>query len=551
MPPVLDGPKRQTWGDVPIAESVDLMTADTTPVLQRTLRDVLEKAVKDRSDQPAILSPDESYTYGQLYGDCLRIGNGFRGLGLHRHEPVLLMLDNHCDFVRAWIALNLFGGVEVPVNTAYKGAVLEHLVRDSGARMLVVEAKYLERFEDIFRQLDAELRVVVRGDSATPTVTRGSITNFEELADHDEGSPVALAPWDPMGILYTSGTTGPAKGVVASHAYAHSFAPNYIAASGRIATALPLFHIGGQWTGVYAALRVGGSVAILPGFHASTFWQEATSLECTQTLLVGAMARFLMNSPAAPDDRSHSVRHINMCPVISDVAEFAERFGVSVCATYGLTEGSTPMLTPYGLAAPQFAGWIREDFEARITDENDIELPVGQVGEIVLRARDPWAVMSEYHGLPDKSADAFRNLWLHTGDLGYRDDQGRYFFVDRKDDAIRVRGENVSSYEVESVVDAHPDVSASVAVAVKSENTEDDIKVVVVLHENAPLRPEDLTTYLIDRLPYFMVPRYIEFVDELPRTPTEKIRRDQLRRTGVSSTSWDRVAAGIEVKRPR
>jgi crotonobetaine/carnitine-CoA ligase len=526
------------------------MRADTTPVMERTLGHVFEKAIKERPDQVAILSGDTAYSYAQLYSDCLRIGNGLVGLGLQPHEPVLLMLDNHCDFVRAWIAVSLFGGVEVPVNTAYKGAVLEHLVRDSGATLLVAEAKYVELFEEIFGEMKAPVRIVVRGnDPVRIKNPRVTVTLLDDLISQPEGLPVPLAPWDPLGILYTSGTTGPAKGVVASHGYAHNFAPQYISASERIVTALPLFHIGGQWTGVYAALRAGGSIAILPAFHASTFWQEADGFDCTQTLLVGAMARFLMNQPPSDDDRLHSIMRVNMCPIISDVAVFAERFDVSVCATYGLTEGSTPMVTDYGSAAPQFAGWVREDFEARISDDNDVELAPGEVGEILVRPKEPWSVMSGYHGLPDRTAEAFRNLWLHTGDLGYRDTQGRYFFVDRKDDAMRVRGENVSSYEVESVVDAHPAVLTSVAVAVQSENTEDEIKVVVVLDSDASLQPEDLTYYLIDRLPYFMVPRYIEFVDELPRTPTEKVRRDVLRQTIVKS--WDREAAGIHVGRRR
>jgi crotonobetaine/carnitine-CoA ligase len=290
-------------------------------------------------------------------------------------------------------------------------------------------------------------------------------------------------------------------------------------------------------------------VVVLPRFSVGSFWQDAAKFECTQTLLVGAMARFLMSSPPSEQDRAHVMRHVNMCPIIPDVEQFAERFGVSICSTYGLTEGGTPLVTDYGDAAPSLAGVVRDDYDVRIFDDRDLELTNGTVGEIVVRSRQPWLTMVGYHGLPDKTNEAFRNLWLHTGDSGYRDDDGNFYFVDRIDDAIRVRGENISSFEVESVVEQHPNVETCIAIAVKSEHTEDELKIVVVLNNEKAVSGEELTYYLADRLPYFMVPRYIEFVTSLPRTPTEKVKRDVLRASAVTADTWDREVAGVVIRR--
>ena len=234
--------------------------------------------------------------------------------------------------------------------------------------------------------------------------------------------------------------------------------------------------------------------------------------------------------------------------MIPEVREFERRFGVLVGSAYGLTESTTPLATPYGQAEPGLAGRLRPLFEARIVDEHDLEVPTGTVGELLLRPRDPWTTMSGYLGRPVETSEIWRNQWLHTGDHMYRDAEERYYFVDRKKDAIRVKGENVSSLEVESVIDQHPLVLESACVAVASESTEDEIRVFIALQGGVDASPEEILDFLVPRLPYFMVPRFVDLVPELPKTPTARVQKDVLRRRPLTE-SWDRERAGYRVTR--
>lgn len=531
--------------------SLRLSTSEIDPVSERTLATVLQRNLRERPDQAAVLGPDGELSYTDLHDAALQRGGGFQRAGVAEDAPVLLMLDNHLDFVTTWIGLNLVGGVEVPVNTAYRGGILVHVANDSGARVAVVEAAYLDRLLAVRDELTALRRVFVRGaERELPAVDGWTIEPFDRLAEGPAGNPAELHPWTRMGILYTSGTTGNSKGVIAPHGLAYSYSsPPWIEAGERIMVNLPLFHIGGQWAGVYAALIAGGTAVVLPGFSASTFLADARRYGCNQTLLLGAMASFLWAQPRRDDDRDHPLRTVNMVPVVPNHEEFAERFGMTIGSAYGLTEFSSPILTLYGEAEPGLAGWVRDDYEARVVDENDLEVGTGRTGELVLRAKVPWANMAGYHNLPDKTQEAWRNLWFHTGDGMRRDEQGRFHFIDRVKDALRVRGENVSSFEVESEIMRHPDVLACAVVAVPSEHTEDEIKAVVVAKEGTTIDPVGLLEFLVERLPYFMVPRYFDFLDELPTTPTQKIKKAELRASGVSETTWDRAAEGYKVTR--
>ena len=521
------------------------------PVENRTVREVLERQLRERPDQLAIRDLNEALTYRELFERSCQASGGFTALGVQRGDGVLLMLDNHVDYILSWFGLSLMGAVEVPVNTAYRGSLLSHVINDSGAAVLVVEDSYLPLIADVRDQLTGLNTILVRGGEGDfPHIEGVAISAFDGVLAGEPVEPVEVNSWDLLGILYTSGTTGNSKGVLAPQGLAYSYSsPKWIEPGEVVMCNLPLFHIGGQWAGVYSALIAGGSSVILPRFSATTFWEDVRRFGCTQALILGAMASFLAAQPEQENDNDHTLRHINMVPLVADHEAFAERFGVSIGAAYGLTEFSAPVLTLYGDAEPGLAGRLRSDFEARIVDEHDIDVPVGKTGELVLRAKVPWAMMAGYHGLPDKTSEAWRNLWFHTGDAMRQDEQGRYFFVDRNNDAMRVRGENISSVEVEKEIDSHPEVVASVAVAVPSQHTEDEIKVAVVRKKGSTLTPEDLLRYLVPRTPYFMVPRYFDFVSELPMTPTQKFKKAEVRAAGITATTWDRSAAGFSVTR--
>lgn len=522
---------------------------DLDAIENRTIGGVIRRQLGERPDQTAVMSRMGTLTYRELYENGLSIGGGLQRMGVEQGTPVLLMLDNHLEYVTSWIGVGLIGAVEVPVNTAYRGTILAHVVNDSGARLVVVEKAFLDTLIAVREQLTHIDHVVVHGSTgALPTVDGWTVVAFEDLRDGAPAEPADLHAWDLMGIMYTSGTTGNSKGVLATHGLGYSYSSAHWIEPGEVIMCnLPLFHVGGQWAGVYAALIAGGTSAVVPRFSASTFWDDVRYFGCTQTLLLGAMASFLSAQPALDRDRDHPMRHINMVPLVPDYKEFSERFDTLLGAAYGLTEFSSPILVPYGLAEPGLTGWPREDYEVRLVDDNDMDVVPGATGELVLRPKVPWAMMAGYHGLPDKTAEAWRNLWFHTGDAMSQDEQGRYHFVDRRNDALRVRGENVSSFEVENEVVTHPAVLSCAVVAVPSQHTEDEIKAVVVFKDGMSAAPEELLKHLVPRLPYFMVPRYFEFLVEMPTTPTQKVKKAELRQLGVTSATWDREQAGYKL----
>ena len=523
------------------------------PLAERTVGAVLDGGADRHPDKLAVRGPDGSYTYRDLLDAVLQVGGGLSALGVGRQDAVLIMLDNHLDHVLSYFGVTRMGAVEVPINPAYKGSILSYVINNSGARTMIIEDRYCERIAAIAGELDNLETLVVHGgpgDALAGSSYR--VVPFEEVRAAGPITPEPLQPWDLYGILYTSGTTGPSKGVLVSHAEVYNhYPPAYFDAAGPddvTMVSLPLFHLAGKVM-LYNALIAGASAVVFDGFHATKFWEEVKEYGCTFTLLLGAMANFLFRQPPSPDDADNPLRRAMMVPVIPEVEQFSERFGVTIGTAYGMTEASTPVFCPFGKATPKSCGYAREDFDIRIVDENDVDVKSGAVGEIVVRSKEPWTIMMGYHGMPEATAAAWRNLWFHTGDHAYVDDEGRFFFVDRKKDSIRRRGENVSSFEVEAEVNSHPAVLESAVIAVPSEHTEDDIKAVVVCKPDQSVSAEDLLAHLAERLPYFMVPRYLEFVDKLPKTPSEKIQKQVLREQPLTPTTWDREAAGIKITR--
>lgn len=522
------------------------------PLRERTLPSVLGKALATVPDRIAVEDPQRRLSYAELQDEALALAGGFAALGVGRQEPVLLMLDNSVDYVVAWLALGLTGRIEVPVNTAYVGTILTHVINNSGARVMVIEAAYLDALAAIADDLTALRTVVVRGQGKVPG--RFEARDLSALPGQPE-RPHQVRPWDLIAIMYTSGTTGLSKGVRVTHAHAYGYsAPQVYGACGpddRNFVVLPLFHVGGQWKGVYNALIAGAGAVIMPRFSAHSFWQDIRHYGCTYTLILGAMAEFLLRQPKSPADRDHPMRRCVLVPVVADLEGFKTRFGIdTVSSAYGSTEGSVVLLSPVGGAEPGMIGWCRPDFEARLVDENDMEVPRGSTGELVIRAKEPWVMMDGYHAMPEATQEAWRNLWFHTGDVMRQDERGMFAFVDRSKDAIRRRGENISSFEVEQEILAHPDVTECAVVAVPSDATEDEILACVVRREGSMLDAAALKAFVEPRLPYFMVPRYVRFMDVLPKTPTEKVRKQALRGDGVTGDTADLGSTPKPGKRP-
>jgi crotonobetaine/carnitine-CoA ligase len=357
-----------------------------------------------------------------------------------------------------------------------------------------------------------------------------------------------------MSIIYTSGTTGPSKGVLVSYLHLFSAAgPEtwpFVTEEDRFLINGPMFHVLGMGP-MYCLLARGGSLAIVDRFDTATFWESVRRTGATSAFLLGVMATFLEKAPETERDADNPLRLVLMVPLGDGAERFAKRFGLDVYTIFNMTEISTPIVSEPNPKVAGTCGKVREGVEVRLVDANDCEVERGRVGEMIIRTDRPWAMNSGYYGNPEATAKAWRNGWFHTGDAFMQDEAGNFFFVDRIKDTIRRRGENISSFEVEVEVLAHPDVNEAAAVGVPSEYGEDEVMVVVAPVQGREIDPGALFEFLRDRLAYFMLPRYIRILPQLPKTPTEKVRKVELREQGAGADAWDREAAGVSVKGER
>ncbi len=532
---------------------------------ERTVVHVLRRAVDNFADRTWIAHGDVKLTYGELDIQSNRIANGLVPLGIEPGETLLFMLPDIPDYVATWVACSKAGIVEVPVNTAYRGDILAHVVNGSRARSIVCGAEFLDRFAAVADSLLMLERIFVHSTGpAPPSVppelnTAFTIVPFDHLVSAD-ASPSRHVPAvsDLKAIMYTSGTTGPSKGVMISQAHAFEYAEGCAdcleVASGDVyyTAGLPLFHVAGKWGVIYAAAIHGATAAFPNRFSATNFWQDVQHYGVTTTFLLGAMANFLQRQPVTADDHASTLDKVLMCPLLPDVADFAARFQARVATAYGSTEVGAPVFMALGTPVhdAQYVGSVRSDmFELSVLDENDQEVPPGVLGEIAVRPKQPWTTMLGYWNQPEWTVSMWRNQWLHSGDAGRRDDLGGVYFVDRIKDAIRRRGENISSMEVEGIVSQHPAVAECAVYPVTSEFSEQDVAVAVVCKPGADMEMEPFIRWLEPKMAYFMVPRYVTVLDELPKTPTGKIQKYTLRERGVTNESWDREASGIKLTR--
>ncbi len=518
---------------------------------------VLAKRVERFGDKPFLVTDDGRLSYREFDALSNRLAHGLAALGIVPGEAVLVMLPNTADFVALWCGLAKLGAVEVPVNTAYRGAILAHVINDSGAATMIVDQGFVERIDEVAADLGDLRRLVVHavGDGAPideSLAKRFELVAFDALVA-DSAEPPGGGPGytDLMAVMYTSGTTGPSKGVMITHCHAYHYALSCVELLALTPddvyyAPLPLFHIAGQWAVVYAAC-IAGATAVLPErFSVESFWDDVARHKVTSTFLLGAMAHFLHNQPPRDDDMETPLEKALVVPLFPEIDDFKRRFSVAVTTTYGSTEVNVPVRAGFDLPNNRTCGKVkRELFDVRIVDENDEEVPPGVVGELVLRPREPWIVMAGYWRHPEWTAKAWRNLWLHSGDALYRDEDGNLYFADRLKDCIRRRGENISSIEVENQINAHPAVLECAVFPVPSEYTEEEVMAAIVLKPGADLAPAELIAFLEPRLPGFMAPRYVAFVDAMPRTPTGKIRKVSLREQGVTPVTWDRETGDV------
>jgi len=519
----------------------------------RTVSRLLAHRADERGEDPAARFDDAAFTYGELNRRANALAHGLAADGIEAGDHIATMLYNFPELLLTWFAVAKLGAVFVPMNVEAPGETLAYKLGDSDVDAVVLESEIRDRYESARGESDVGIEYLLDGRSGETATDTGTGPNdgyrdFDVLlgAERTERPAAAVSLDDPMGIIFTSGTTGRPKGVVLPHfsyvntglEFARSMRPD---ADSRPFTALPLYHCNAQQLTVMGSMIAGSRFAVARWFSASSFWDQARRYGATQTNLLGEMLTMLANQPERPDD-DNDIRYVSCAHVPEGMYEvFAERFGVRLAEGYGLTEVATSAArNPIDDVREGSFGKPLPHIELAVVDEHNRRLPPGEEGELVVQTTRPSTMTTGYYGHPEKTVADWQNLWFHIGDIGYRDEDGYFYFVERKAHVIRHRGENVSAPAVETVVNDHPAVAESAVIGVPSDLGEEDVTAYVVLEGDAP-QPAALVDWLADRLASYELPRHVQFVDALPKTPTERVQRYELRDRGVDD-AWDRHA---------
>lgn len=506
------------------------------------VRDLLERRAASHRDAPFLRFGSEVATYGEVHRRASAISCALGRLGIERGELVGLMCANSIEYVALYFGLADRSAPVVLVNTEFRGYLLEYLLNDAACTTLIAGAEFLERLAESEGALAHLETVVVTGDATEATAWSRRFTTLRVVAlrtvleDGDDGggdgaaAPVPV-PADLHCVVYSSGTTGPSKGIMISNAHALTKAVEVLricrfGSDDVLYSPLPLFYSMGLLRGVLSVALVGSSIVLRDRFSVSAFWDDVREHGATVAHCVFSIPKMLATAPPKDDDGDNPLRCLFNAQYDAD---FERRFGVHMVESYGLTEAGNAIYNRLG--EPVVAGScgrVSDDWEVRLADPAGREVPLGETGEILLRPREPASVMLGYLNKPEATAVAFRDLWLHTGDLARRDERGFYYYQGRNKDVIRRRGQNISAWEVEEILRSHPEVAEVAALARPSDVGEDDVRVVLVANDGATLDLAEVATFCERRMPAFMVPRYYEQLDGLPKTPSGRVEKYKL-----------------------
>ena len=549
---------------------------DDEPLRELTMNSALENRAVHLGDSPFIrYGPDDrDVSFAEMNEAANAIGNSLLELNIGQQAKVSVMLRDPLQTLFGMFGIHKAGGVYCPINFEYTGDSLSYQLNDTDPEVLIIEDRYVERLNDIQEDLEVDLEVVVHKTDADsdPLDSAFSSHSFSSMFEGRTEAPDVDSTWDDeASIIYTSGTTGKPKGVVLPHRWIFA---NYTLIFGQtmnqddvVHTALPLYHVGGVYADIISALVAGASVGLWDRFSPEAFWDRVDKYEATCVTFISVMWTWLVKQPMREDDHRNTLNKISVIPLPEDHEEVAKRFSFDfVLAGFGQTESGIPVggfihaaQGEYGTPDDLQKGMPPEEviqrseelnfpvvdkapghrymakpmemyMEATILDERDEELPPGEVGEFAVRPKAPGIIMKEYYGKPEKTVDAWRNLWFHTGDAAFRDEDNNYFFVDRMGDVIRRRGENISSIQIQDAVTAYePVAQAAVFPVPAEEGGEDAIAVAIETNEGTTITEAEIFDHLEGRLPEFMHPDHVMFVDEIPTTETNKREKYKLR----------------------
>jgi crotonobetaine/carnitine-CoA ligase len=520
------------------------------------LASILERRAAEAPEELFFSWEDDRFTLAEFNRSVNEMARNLQQQGIVAGQGIAIIMETSVEYMRLWFALAKIGAIEIPINNAYRGDLLGHVLRTSGAVFAVVDGQYVDVLAQVADHLPNLKMVFVREGK-----WRGSDAiagcDFAELTAPNENSNLGEAPHfsEVGGIIFTSGTTGPSKGVLLSHYYLAAYGYMYREINGLgkddvVLNFLPFFHIGAKFLTI-AVLLSGGRMHLQKRLSIGTFWDTVRKFGVTNFIGVGGICNMLLSRPPSPGDRDTSIRTIYAVPDPADIhQEIEERFNCKLTTVFGSTECGLPLFrSTDDEYRPGSCGRVSPYYDVQIVDKGDLPLKAGEVGEIVVRPKLPFLTGSGYVSMSDKTVESWRNLWLHTGDNGYVDETGWFYFVDRATDSIRRRGENISSYEVEQMVGTHSDIAEVAAMAAPSEIGEEEVWVQVIPRQGRSLICEDILLHCANTMPYFMVPRFIEIVDEFPRTPTAKVEKFKLRKAGPGKDAWDSTANGFKMTR--
>ncbi|HAJ13451.1 MAG: AMP-binding protein [Hydrogenophaga sp.] len=514
-----------------------------------SMGDELRAAVLDAPERTFLRMQGVELSFRDVDGQSDRLAAALAQRGIRQGDRVSLMLSNCPEFVIIWFALAKLGAVMAPVNTAFRGHVLQQAIDLVESRWLFAHASLAPQWQPLWPDLATVDQLVLVGQAPSLPALPGGTLAFGDLLD--EGLDLAVprpvvSPDDLCLLLYTSGTTGRSKAAMMAHRFVLSQADGFIGGLGLrdddvLYCPYPLFHLDASVMTITPALRLRCVAAIGERFSVSRYWDEMRAFRATVFDFMGATLTMLWKQPPGPRDRDHHARLGWGVPLPAWAPDFEARFGCRLVELYGSTEVGGILYHPPGQPVrPGSCGRVGSLWEVDLHDADDMPVPVGAVGELVVRPRAPDAITRGYWGMPEATLQAFRNLWFHTGDLLRRDEDGYFYFVGRTKDMVRRRGENISAAEVEMGLETHPDVLECAVYGVPSEWTEEEVMASVVVRPGSSLTPRALAEHASRTMTRFMVPRHIRFVDALPKTPTDKVEKFRLIEQGVTADTWDR-----------
>ncbi len=526
------------------------------PVHDNTIHALVARQARKYGRREFLRFGPDSYSFADLEQYSRRAAAGLEAAGIGRGDKVAILMGNRPEYLFVWFGLSMLGAVEVPINVAHRGKLLSYMLDQADCSAAVVEAPLLERLAGVLPELDKLQRIILVDQPGELPSGMPAHFIYQDIVDNDGGFAQPRVIWsDPFGIMFTSGTTGPSKGALMPQNYALYMGQMVqdMADYGEddcLYNALPLFHGNAQFLSTMPALMSGARMVLAPRFSASRFWEEVRAYDCTEFNYIGSILPILMKAEPRPEDADNPLRLMVGAGCPPDLFEaFEQRFGVVLVEGYGMSELGLPVVNSMHDRRKGTIGRAVPGYRVKVVDDQDLEVPDGTPGELIVRPQEPFTMMLEYYRMPQATLESWRDLWFRTGDYVSRNPDGTYIFVDRKKDALRRGGENISSFEVEAIINSHPAVLESTAVAAKSELAEDEVMVCLVLKPGAELAPEELMDYCQANMAYFMIPRFVRFMETLPKTPTMRVQKVQLRNEGVTEDTWDREKAGYKIKR--